>query len=106
MIDISLIIGELLFGIGWGISGWCPGPAMFLAFAGYPYLLYRWWPMFFVGAFIGEQIKTLKDRFKKCQTITGLQEDTKGTEAYKNTSNYTLDVDHSAREENTEAAYA
>jgi len=27
-IDRSLIIGSLLFGIGWGISGYCPGPAI------------------------------------------------------------------------------
>jgi hypothetical protein len=39
-----------------------------LAFTGYPYLLYRWWPMFFVGAFIGEQIKTLQSRLKECRT--------------------------------------
>ena len=39
IIDTNLIIGEVLFGFGWGTSGWCPGPAMFLAFAGFPYLV-------------------------------------------------------------------
>ena len=29
-IDRSLIIGSSLFGIGWGISGYCPGPAIAL----------------------------------------------------------------------------
>jgi len=29
-IDRSLIIGSVLFGIGWGISGYCPGPAIAL----------------------------------------------------------------------------
>jgi uncharacterized membrane protein YedE/YeeE len=29
-IDAPLIIGSALFGIGWGISGYCPGPAIAL----------------------------------------------------------------------------
>lgn len=28
LIDVQLIIGSSLFGIGWGISGYCPGPAI------------------------------------------------------------------------------
>jgi hypothetical protein len=27
-IDAPLIIGAVLFGIGWGIGGYCPGPAL------------------------------------------------------------------------------
>lgn len=27
-IDRELLLGALLFGIGWGIGGWCPGPAI------------------------------------------------------------------------------
>ena len=27
-IDKSLVIGSALFGIGWGLSGYCPGPAI------------------------------------------------------------------------------
>jgi len=27
-IDFSLIVGALLFGIGWGMVGFCPGPAI------------------------------------------------------------------------------
>jgi uncharacterized protein len=28
IIDLKLIIGAILFGIGWGLSGYCPGPAI------------------------------------------------------------------------------
>lgn len=34
-IDKKLIIGSGLFGIGWGIAGICPGPAMTLVGLGY-----------------------------------------------------------------------
>ncbi|MGG6293348.1 DUF6691 family protein [Leptolyngbya sp. AN02str] len=27
-LDASLIVGAAIFGIGWGISGYCPGPAI------------------------------------------------------------------------------
>ena len=33
-IDAPLIIGSLLFGIGWGIAGICPGPAVVVAGSG------------------------------------------------------------------------
>ena len=29
-IDAGLVMGSILFGIGWGISGYCPGPAVAL----------------------------------------------------------------------------
>lgn len=27
-IDRRLVLGELAFGVGWGLAGYCPGPAM------------------------------------------------------------------------------
>ena len=33
-IDRPLVIGALLFGIGWGLAGYCPGPALVGAAAG------------------------------------------------------------------------
>jgi len=34
-IDVSLLLGSALFGIGWGLSGFCPGPAIVGLGAGY-----------------------------------------------------------------------
>jgi uncharacterized membrane protein YedE/YeeE len=27
-IDVPLVVGSALFGVGWGIAGYCPGPAL------------------------------------------------------------------------------
>lgn len=35
-IDLRLILGSVLFGIGWGITGICPGPGLVLLGAGIP----------------------------------------------------------------------
>lgn len=34
-LDRRLIIGSLLFGVGWGIAGICPGPAVLLLLTGH-----------------------------------------------------------------------
>ena len=34
-IDVRLFCGSLLFGIGWGLAGFCPGPAIVAVGAGY-----------------------------------------------------------------------
>lgn len=56
LIDSKLIFGEAIFGVGWGLAGLCPGPAMVLAFAGYPNVLFRWWPSFFIGSYLAEKM--------------------------------------------------
>jgi len=33
-IDVRLLLGAALFGIGWGLSGYCPGPALTTMLAG------------------------------------------------------------------------
>jgi len=45
-IDRSLILGAALFGIGWGISGYCPGPAITALVLGI------WNPVIFLVAMI------------------------------------------------------
>ncbi|AKZ63464.1 membrane protein [Herbaspirillum hiltneri N3] len=34
-IDIRLVLGSLVFGAGWGLTGFCPGPALVSAAAGH-----------------------------------------------------------------------
>jgi uncharacterized protein len=34
-VDVRLVGGSLLFGIGWGLAGFCPGPAIVTLGAGY-----------------------------------------------------------------------
>ena len=34
-LDRRLIGGSLLFGVGWGIAGLCPGPGLVLLFTGH-----------------------------------------------------------------------
>lgn len=34
-IDRRLVLGSLVFGAGWGLAGFCPGPALVSAAAGY-----------------------------------------------------------------------
>lgn len=45
-LDRRLIGGSLLFGIGWGIAGICPGPAVALLLTG------RWQALLFVAAML------------------------------------------------------
>jgi len=35
-IDTRLVLGSTLFGVGWGISGFCPGPALVSLVSGHP----------------------------------------------------------------------
>ncbi len=61
-IDSPLIIGAVLFGIGWGMAGICPGPAItLLAFM--PENLILFLALMFFGSFIGTYVqKWLTDR--------------------------------------------
>ena len=56
-IDWKLLVGALFFGMGWGISGLCPGPALLLTMKGVSGLILIWWPAFYLGMRLGEFIK-------------------------------------------------
>ncbi|MGK7943959.1 MAG: DUF6691 family protein [Microcystaceae cyanobacterium] len=45
-IDLPLILGAAIFGIGWGIGGYCPGPAITAL------ILKSLNPILFIGSFI------------------------------------------------------
>ncbi|HLP97222.1 MAG TPA: DUF6691 family protein [Sideroxyarcus sp.] len=47
-IDKPLVVGSALFGIGWGISGYCPGPAIAL-FAAPNWELWVFFPALLLG---------------------------------------------------------
>jgi uncharacterized membrane protein YedE/YeeE len=54
-IDARLVVGAALFGIGWGMSGICPGPAISLI-AFLPANLWIYLVALFVGSYIGKFI--------------------------------------------------
>ena len=58
-IDKNLILGASLFGIGWGLVGFCPGPAISaISFSNtnvYLFVLFM-----FVGFFLGNIFQTIK----------------------------------------------
>jgi uncharacterized membrane protein YedE/YeeE len=51
-IDVPLVAGAALFGIGWGMSGICPGPAISLI-AFVPDNLWVFLVALFIGSFLG-----------------------------------------------------
>ncbi len=58
MIDKRLVIGSLLFGDGWGMAGFCPGPALTSIGTGNPKAV-----IFVIAMIAGMAIFELADRF-------------------------------------------
>lgn len=46
-VDLQLVVGAAIFGLGWGIAGYCPGPAIVALASGASA------PLVFVGAMLG-----------------------------------------------------
>lgn len=54
-IDGRLVIGAAIFGLGWGLQGYCPGPAVVAAGLGqWPALLFI--PAMLVGAWVSDRL--------------------------------------------------
>ena len=45
-IDLPLVLGAAIFGIGWSMAGYCPGPAIVAL------ILNSWSPVIFLAAFV------------------------------------------------------
>jgi len=58
IIDWQLIVGAMIFGLGWAIGGLCPGPALVHAAVGSTGPVLYWWPTFYIGAHLGQELKT------------------------------------------------
>jgi uncharacterized membrane protein YedE/YeeE len=58
MIDKRLVIGSLFFGAGWGMAGFCPGPALTSIGTGNPKAV-----IFVIAMIAGMAIFELADRF-------------------------------------------
>lgn len=56
-LDWKLILGSIVFGIGWGLSGFCPGPAIASLVSGTPEVLY-----FVVAMILGQNISRLFEK--------------------------------------------
>ncbi|MFZ2311480.1 MAG: YeeE/YedE family protein [Methylobacter sp.] len=59
-LDSRLLLGSLVFGIGWGLSGFCPGPAVVTAAAGQPKAL-----IFVASMLAGMAIYSMIERRRK-----------------------------------------
>ena len=55
-IDKNLIIGSALFGIGWGIGGFCPGPAITALSLGSEGIFY-FFPSLLIGLWLSKILK-------------------------------------------------
>jgi len=59
-IDRRLVAGGLLFGAGWGVAGFCPGPALVAMAMGHPKAL-----LFVAAMLVGMGLFELVDRRRK-----------------------------------------
>jgi uncharacterized membrane protein YedE/YeeE len=58
-IDRALVFGSALFGVGWGLAGFCPGPALVAASSGQP----KAW-LFVLAMLAGMGLHTLTTRLR------------------------------------------
>lgn len=61
-IDRRLVVGSLLFGVGWGIAGFCPGPALVALGADQPKVL-AFVVAMIAGMLVFEGIERARARF-------------------------------------------
>jgi len=57
VINAPLVLGAVVFGMGWGLAGICPGPGLWVAGAGVSPVLSHWLPAFLVGSYAANQVQ-------------------------------------------------
>jgi uncharacterized membrane protein YedE/YeeE len=67
-IDVRLLTGTAIFGMGWGLTGICPGPALYAAAAGVVEVIVAWFPAFLVGSYAGQKVVEMVWEKKKNKT--------------------------------------
>ena len=67
-IDRRLLLGSLTFGAGWGLAGFCPGPALVTSGAGEPKAV-----LFVVAMIGGMLLFEALDRLRKKSPVSGAQ---------------------------------
>jgi uncharacterized membrane protein YedE/YeeE len=56
-LDTNLLLGQAIFGMGWGLGLLCPGPALFHVAIGTKTVVFLWTPAFAVGAALAQKQK-------------------------------------------------
>lgn len=64
-VDWRLLVGEAIFGAGWGITGICPGPALVLLAQGHRKVALLFWPMYVGGYLLEEALERVLTRRKE-----------------------------------------
>ena len=65
VVDGQLMACAAVFGIGWGMTSVCPGPALYHAAAGMSDVILVWFPSFYAGSWMGVQVKNYLAKSKE-----------------------------------------
>jgi uncharacterized protein len=60
-IDTKLIVGAICFGLGWGLTGLCPGPAWLQAAAGNKAVIFLYVPAYLLGIVAADRLRQRLD---------------------------------------------
>jgi uncharacterized membrane protein YedE/YeeE len=69
-VDFKLLIGAVFFGIGWGLSGLCPGPALIDSFIYFPHML-----IFIVFMALGQFLGLMLENYLAKKKVTSVDTD-------------------------------
>jgi len=70
LIDLKLVAGSVLFGIGWGLSGYCPGPIVTNIGAGSETVFWMF-GSYAVGTILVVKLTDLLPRWRLARSIEG-----------------------------------